>query len=60
MYSTLSTLFSLQCGTYHYTVHTGTELNAKPVIRINGVGFSFQTLLFLQSSLYFAAAVWSW
>lgn len=36
-------LFFPQCGAYHYTVHTGTELNAKRVIRIGRVGFSFQT-----------------
>lgn len=61
MYSTLSTAPPPPLyGTYHYTVHTGTKLNAKGVIRINGVGFSFQTLLFLQAPEYFSAAVWSW
>lgn len=43
---------------YHYTLHTGTKLNAKSVIRISGVAFSFQTLLFLQFSVFLSAAVW--
>lgn len=42
-------LFFPQLGAYHYIVHTGAELNAKRMIRINRVGFSFQTLLVLQS-----------
>ena len=42
-------LFSPQCSTYHYT---GTPLNAKRMIRINGGGFTSQTFLFLQSSLF--------
>lgn len=51
-------LFLPQCGAYHYTVHTGTRLNAKRVIRINRVAFSFQTSLVLGLVL-FSTAVWS-